>query len=712
MTIFEIMRVKNDWEKRFLNPRGWYLSKCCYPDEYGLGRRFLYFNGVSTGVSFYDGATLFKDVIDYIRHGSRKNPIVIVERVRRREIEPIDVTNVEAQKMLVKKGIVDIHDAVYMYPKIKNYVVRKIARDRKKERAQDTAVDDNKTTWTHTENGWVSEHGEVLTKVDKPRQFKSHWKAVEAFLQGQATLEEIYQYNETALFIVAGLYRQFTLEKFIVPTTELRMKELNEKVQFLEESIPILHDLKVSIYSKLYVSGTEYLDMSPKEQKAFEDRYWHKICDEVMNSIPEAQSRFKCPCWNYIENVNGVVFEDQPVGYKYQCYTAEDLKNPDVIFGKEFAFLGQIIGRKVLNLIDMAEKAAAASATVTKLYATDATATIKPVVDKILHNPDNLTQCLLADKNSPIIQHIVSQIGYDPFKQAYPFLNKPGEADTKPLRHWSDVRNRFLEVVQQNPPKLIDFKWHNGIDYWSPVYSPSSKLINGYSEYVKLLMAVLSGQMSGRTAQLLWTNGHPGKIDREKKRFADKHLEFHPFYSKKHTYLDAAKLTLPEAIYYIQSNINQLRTLGFRKFSDNVTAFNFGDMRFRLNCDTGEIRFVRYAHTVDPHKVFDIIYKKAHYRNVDTETQELLKYALPKVRRAYTCLQRFRPLEEKRKHRMSDWKRAIQKWLCPTKEKLDEIKAKAHAMILDYEIGRAKYGGNHMWIEYFTETGSRFVQVC
>jgi len=712
MTIFEIMRVKNDWEKRFLNPRGWYLSKCCYPDEYGLGRRFLYFNGVSTGVSFYDGATLFKDVIDYIRHGSRKNPIVIVERVRRGEIEPIDVTNVEAQKMLVKKGVVDIHDAVYMYPKIKNYVVRKIARDRKKELAKATAVDDNRTTWTHTENGWISENGEVLTKANKPRQFKSHWKAVEAFLQGQTTLEEIYQYNETALFIVAGLYRQFTLEKFIVPTTELRMKELTEKVKFLEESAQIINQMCIDAYEVLANLESSIDRVSKNERESYIRKQLRTVCNSIKDSIPELQKSFKGLCWELLAGVDAIAFTNTPVGFRYKSYTPEERNDPKIMYGPKYGHLYVLPSRKIMNLLCMATDLANTEAIAINCYALNATATIKPVVDEILHNPDNLTQCLLADKNSPIIQHIVSQIGYDPFKQAYPFLNKPGEVDTKPLRHWADVRNRFLEVVQQNPPKLIDFKWHNGIDYWSPVYSPSSKLINGYSEYVKLLMAVLSGQMSGRTAQLLWTNGHPGKIDKEKKRFADKHLEFHPFYAKKHTYLDAAKLTLPEAIYYVQSNINQLRTLGFRKFSDNVTAFNFGDMRFRLNCDTGEIRFVRYAHTVDPHKVFDIIYKKAHYRNVDTETQELLKYALPKVRRAYTCLQRFRPLEEKREHRMSDLKRAIQKWLCPTKEKLDEIKAKAHAMILDYEIGRAKYGGNHMWIEYFTETGSRFVQVC
>lgn len=805
------MQVKNKWEERLLNPRGWRLSKSCYPDEeLGFGRRFLYFNGVNVGVSFYDDASLMTEVIKYIRHDGRRNPIVVAERVRLGQIDPWTIKNPVVQKILVKQGVVDINDAFYEYPALHEYILRKKQRDNKKAHMKNTATDLEGNVWTKTEDGWTNADGTLhISRFMLHTRFKSHWEAVEAFMNGEIPLEGIFLYNESALFIVAGLYRQLTWQNVVCPAltgykADVRAK--HEQAVYRENLIIQLRD---HVYGLMLRYRHDFVRAAWKEGTDESGYFWSPL---NKRAIAEPHYKWDAACyykykglvWNpeigpdgdfeYIDydddsdyrgDINYWAFSivniadeiDWFIGKYAQYLTPHECeylsrlcqylpKSPTSEFfggshctnehyrkiqGRETTFDSELnrtlwykfdhdvihplsceiewdycseavrrddlekdtVAQEILHRLDhLYEMMVNDHAEIRREY-NEVKKTFRDVINPILNDPQTRIKFFQMMKDSAGMEKIKDILKTDPLSYNYEHLNRIHEPDTKPYRHWSEVCARFFVATLMRQTPVVEFNWSNVNNDWVPKYATSLHFQQHTEEYYKLLDDVLCGKLSGRLAQMIWTHGCGRGCHNEGKRFAESYLEYHPFYAKKHNFINSAKRTFDEVVDFMRENINSLRRYGFRAESEVWTAFNYGNKRFRLNCDSGEIRYVRYAFSENPMRELCISeeYLKLH-RKQEADYQPILDN-LGKANRCYYFLQQQRPYGERKMYREEDLAHAISKWLAPPKEYLHKIKAEAETMILNYWATRAKKQGSHLWIDYGDYcTGKRCVQLC
>ena len=796
------LNVKNKWEERLLNPRGWRLSKSCYPDEeLGFGRRFLYFNSVNVGVSFYDGANLMNEVIDYIRHEGRKNPIVVIERVRLGQTDPWKIKDMAIQKQLVKQGIVDIYDAKehYTSPKMHKYIMRKIQRDRKKEYIEkiNTAVDYRGETWTLKNDKWLDTHNLPIWTISCGPVFKSHWDAIESFLDGEISLEGVLRYNETALFLVAGMYRQYCEQHLIFPKLESYITDVKQQYTVAVRREKLIMEFRNHLH-ELLLGVRHFYMVDFDDDKACEKQFQLIWCTGLRNKLKaiggwpilfnedyrweiswfiqthanELTLADQTSLWNMVNFMVHHPMDTTPTSSlthvidvevteackkiheaeakaKAEAEAAGEIYEDPDPYSKRPAEATRKIHRKyrdrtilendlakdpaaqwMLNYLDnLYNSIVSSNADIKRRYAEMQSVQTK-VINPLLHNPDKLVNLLSFDKNSPELQKLNSILNFDPLTFQYPFLSVgtfpyyaqnykavlPDDYVPK-LRHWFDVRVRFREAVIsqiQDGRKLRSFRWNGGTLEWEPVYAPSTHVCTETNRYLKLLDDVLCGRISGKQAQLMWTNGSAFALNQETHRFEKQHREYHPFYANKRKFLGSAKRTLYEAVEYMCENVNKLRKYGFRDENENTTAFNLGNKRFRLNCDTGVVSYVRYAYSERP--IREILmatdgspdYIKNRRKN--KEDYAIVQENAGKVKRCFYFLQKKRPYEERLWYAEQDLLHAIDKWMAPPKEYLKKIKAEAKQMILDYQIERCKRIGGHLWMDYGDLGGS--VLIC
>lgn len=159
----------------------------------------------------------------------------------------------------------------------------------------------------------------------------------------------------------------------------------------------------------------------------------------------------------------------------------------------------------------------------------------------------------------------------------------------------TDYEKSVVSQLKSIEPQLCRFKWNPLLKSHEPVFAPQRMSAERCNDFYDLVHQVIVGQMSGHEAALHLVHGDWSKIRRESNRY-EKHMTQHvPFYSERWQKLDATKTSFTEAVDYVQTNIRDLITMGYRDASKIIVSFTYDDCRFALNVETGEVRYIGYS---------------------------------------------------------------------------------------------------------------------
>lgn len=128
-----------------------------------------------------------------------------------------------------------------------------------------------------------------------------------------------------------------------------------------------------------------------------------------------------------------------------------------------------------------------------------------------------------------------------------------------------------------------------------PVFAPRVLSYEKREDFYDLVHQVIIGSMSGHQAALHMVNGDWKKIKREGNRY-EKHMTQHvPYYTDRWKKLNPNSLTFTDAVRYVQSNVKDLITMGFRAADKLIASFTYDDCRFSVNVMTGEVHYIGVA---------------------------------------------------------------------------------------------------------------------
>lgn len=144
-------------------------------------------------------------------------------------------------------------------------------------------------------------------------------------------------------------------------------------------------------------------------------------------------------------------------------------------------------------------------------------------------------------------------------------------------------------------PELCRFKWNPLLKSHEPVFAPRPLSVEKRKDLYDLVHQVIIGTMSGHQAALYLVNGDWQKINREGNRY-EKHMTQHvPYYTDRWYKLNPDSMSFSDAVCYVQSNVRDLITMGFRAANKLVASFNYDECRFSVNIQTGDVQYIGVA---------------------------------------------------------------------------------------------------------------------
>lgn len=152
-----------------------------------------------------------------------------------------------------------------------------------------------------------------------------------------------------------------------------------------------------------------------------------------------------------------------------------------------------------------------------------------------------------------------------------------------------------VEQLKSIEPRLCRFKWNPLLKAHEPVFAPRVLSYEKREDFYDLVHQVIIGSMSGHQAALHMVNGDWKKIKREGNRYEKHMTQYVPYYTDRWKKLNPNSLTFTDAVRYVQSNVKDLITMGFRAADKLIASFTYDDCRFSVNVMTGEVHYIGVA---------------------------------------------------------------------------------------------------------------------
>lgn len=182
---------------------------------------------------------------------------------------------------------------------------------------------------------------------------------------------------------------------------------------------------------------------------------------------------------------------------------------------------------------------------------------------------DNHVQMFTEECNVPAFKHLNSQI----------------------IEYETEVVKRLKSIT----PTICRFRWNPLLKSHEPVFAPQTMSSEKRDRFFDLVHQVIIGRMSGHEAALRLINGNWEKIKKEESRYEKQITQHIPFYSDRWKKLDCHSTTFVEAVDYVQSNVLDLISMGYRRADKVVVSFTYDDCRFAMNVLTREVTYIGYS---------------------------------------------------------------------------------------------------------------------